>query len=307
MTGMTKDDFPLLAEVFTTFQTVYMPARNLAQKTRQEYTRDVGAWLTFLETQEVERCDQVQLAHLQGFLAQLDAQGLKASTRNRKVYAIRTFFRFLKAHGHVDDNPAEPLQAPKIPKREHRYLSEQEFNKLLAQIVSVRDKAIVMLFLQVGLRLSEVVGLCRQDVELPKRITQDPENVGLLQVTRKGGKEVVLPVNWKACRALKEWLKERRRMLPFDDPKEALFLNRYGYPLSQRAIQKMLKKYLQDAGIENASVHTLRHTMATHYLANGANIRVVQEMLGHESLSTTAVYLGLAKKAQKKMVQTLAL
>ena len=117
-----------------------------------------------------------------------------------------------------------------------------------------------------------------------------------------------LPLNWKACEALNAWLAERDRLAKkkvLGTP--ALFLSKYGDRLSQRSVQRMLEKYLERAGIKVASVHTLRHTMATHYLAKGGDIKSVQAMLGHSSLKTTETYVSLAKKVQRKIVQELAL
>jgi site-specific recombinase XerD len=193
-----------------------------------------------------------------------------------------------------------------VPRKERRFLTEQEYQALLAQVTNIRDRAIIELFLQTGVRLSELTNLTLNDVELPKRITKDPENVGLLHVRRKGAKEVVLPLNWKACEALAAWLKERKGEKE-TGTSEALFISKFRRSLTPRAIRYLVKKYLKRAGIKGASVHTLRHTMATHYLAKGGDLKSVQEMLGHESLETTQIYIGLAKKVQRRMVQELAL
>ncbi|MCC7060943.1 MAG: tyrosine-type recombinase/integrase, partial [Burkholderiaceae bacterium] len=126
---------------------------------------------------------------------------------------IKTFFTFLRQSGYLKENPATDLIPPAIPRRERRFLSETEYQALLAQASSVRDRAILMLFLQTGLRLSELTHLRVSDVERPRRVSQEPEHVGLLKVRRKGAKEEVLPVNWKACEALAAWLRERALLL----------------------------------------------------------------------------------------------
>jgi site-specific recombinase XerD len=200
------------------------------------------------------------------------------------------------------------LIPPKVPKEERRFLSEDEYNALLAQITSPRDRAIVTMFLQVGLRLEELAGLNVYALQLPKRISKSLDDVGMVKVYRKGSNIEYLPLNWKVCQALNVWLKERERLVKRKGlTAEPLFLNKYGEPLSGRSIQRMVEKYLKQANIKNASVHSLRHTMATHYLAKGGDIRSVQNMLGHASLETTQIYAGLAKKVQKKMVQDFAL
>lgn len=290
------------------FTTVYMPARNLSSRTREEYSRDIRDLVRFLENRGYSQWGQVGLTDLNTFMADLDRQGLKASSRNRKAYSIKTFFSYLYQSGGVTTNYADHVIPPKIPNKEPRFLSEGEFQSLLAQISNSRDRAIVTLFLQTGMRLSELVNLNLLDLQLPKRISKDPNDVGLVHVHRKGADIEYLPLNWKACEALKTWLVERGRLAQrkmLSTP--ALFLSKYGKRLSQRSVQRMLEKYLDRADIKVASVHTLRHTMATHYLAKGGDIKSVQAMLGHSSLRTTETYVSLAKKLQRKMVQDLAL
>ena len=290
------------------FVGVYMPSRDLASKTREEYERDVQGLVDYLEGLGLQYWDEVGLKHLQGYLAELDKRKLTASTRNRKTYSIKTFYNSLVGRGHLITNPAERLVPPSIPKREPRFLSIEEYNALLAQISNPRDKAIVTLFLQVGLRLSELSGLKMTDVQLPGRVTKDPENVGMIRIKRKGSKKEHQPLNWKACEAVKNWLKARDAILRRQQTdSDALFLNKYGEGLSNRSIQRMLEKYLDQAGIEYASVHTLRHTAATHYAAKGGDIKSIQDMLGHSSLETTQLYVSLAQKVQQQMVQKLAL
>lgn len=291
------------------FETVYMPARDLASRTREEYKRDILGLVEFLEARGIGYWHEVGLSDLQSYLADLDRQKAKPSTRKRKTYSIKAFFSFLAQNGYVSKpHVASELIPPKVPKEERRFLSEDEYNALLAQITSPRDRAIVTMFLQVGLRLEELAGLNVHALQLPKRISKSLDDVGMVKVYRKGANIEYLPLNWKVCQALNVWLKERERLVKRKGlTAETLFLNKYGEELSGRSIQRMVEKYLKQANIKNASVHSLRHTMATHYLAKGGDIRSVQNMLGHASLETTQIYAGLAKKVQKKMVQDFAL
>ncbi|HRN86778.1 MAG TPA: tyrosine-type recombinase/integrase [Candidatus Dojkabacteria bacterium] len=291
------------------FETVYMPARDLASRTRGEYKRDILGLVEFLEGRGTGYWHEVGLPDLQAYLADLDRQKAKPSTRKRKTYSIKAFFSFLAQNGYVSKpHVASELIPPKVPKEERRFLSEDEYNALLAQITSPRDRAIVTMFLQVGLRLEELASLNVYALQLPKRISKSLDDVGMVKVYRKGSNIEYLPLNWKVCQALNVWLKERERLVKRKGlTAETLFLNKYGEPLSGRSIQRMVEKYLKQANIKNASVHSLRHTMATHYLAKGGDIRSVQNMLGHASLETTQIYAGLAKKVQKKMVQDFAL
>ncbi len=166
----------------------------------------------------------------------------------------------------------------------------------------IRAAAIIELFLQTGMRLAELAHLTLSDVELPKRITRDPDNMGTVRVTRKGGKRESIPLNYKACQALAAYLKHRPNV-----DHDGLFVTKFKTPMSARAIEYMVTKYLEEAGITNASVHTLRHTMATDHVARGTDLKTVQETLGHASLATTAIYVSLAKQAQKKALQEHAL
>ncbi|HMN27659.1 MAG TPA: tyrosine-type recombinase/integrase, partial [Caldilineaceae bacterium] len=144
--------------------------------------------------------------------------------------------------------------------------------------------------------------LALADIELPKKISREPDHVGLVRVIRKRGKTQAIPLNYKACQALKTWLNVRP---PIDDP--AVFVTKFKTPMSKRAIQYTIEKYLRLANIPNASVHTLRHTMATHHIAKGTDLKTIQEMLGHERLETTTLYIALAKQSQRKALQEHAL
>ena len=290
-----------------TFKTVYMPARNFAQRTREEYAGDIRDLICFLEGRGVQDWRVVGLRDLQHYLAELDRRLLKPSSRNRKTYAIKTFFHFLTQSGYLRKDSATELIPPAVPYKERRFLREDEYQALLAQANSARDRAILVVFLQTGLRLSELAHLTLGDLRLPKRISRDPEDVGFLQILRKRGKEVQLPLNWKACEALAAWLRERREVGEREPVTDRSFVSKFRNAMSTRAIRYLVKKYMQRAGIHGASVHSLRHTMATHYLAKGGDLKSVQEMLGHESLETTQIYVGLAKKVQRRMVQELAL
>jgi len=290
------------------FKAVYMPARNYSSRTREEYERDIQDLSRFLISRGVRDWLVVGLRDLQAYLAELDRRGLQPSSRNRKTYSIKTFFAFLHQAGHLHKDVSRELIPPTIPQKERcRFLREEEYLAVLAEAHSSRDRAILEVFLQTGLRLSELVHLALADLEMPKRITKDPANVGFLKMRRKRGKEVVVPLNWKAGEALSAWLRERQEIAKRGETSDSLFISKFRREMTPRAIRYLVGKYLERAGMTGASVHTLRHTMATHYLAKGGDLKSVQEMLGHESLQTTQIYVGLAKKVQRRMVQELAL
>lgn len=292
-----------LTEALNLFVTVGMPARNLAERTRQEYRHDLDDLLAFLAKRGLTTVAGVGLPDLEAYQAEMDRRGYKAATRERKTYAIKTFFKWLHRQGLVAHNVASQLIPPRPQKTEPRYLSKSEYKDLLlACSHQPRDAAIIEVYLQTGMRLSELARLTLDDVKLPKRINRDPDNMGWVRVTRKGGKTEEIPLNHKACQALKAWLKVRP---PVDH--DGLFVSKYKTKMTPRAIQYMVRKYLREAGIQGASVHTLRHTMATHHVAAGTDLKTVQETLGHADLSTTAIYVSLAKQAQRKALQENAL
>jgi integrase/recombinase XerD len=292
-----------LAAAIQLFATVGMPAKNLSKHTRINYLHDVTDLQQFLAERGVTSLSDVSLRHLQAYQAEMDRRGYASSTRNRKTQSIRILFQFLHMHGITEHNIAAQLIPPTIQKQEPRFLSESEYQRLLrAASHNPRDAAIIELFLQTGMRLSELAKLTINDIEIPKRITMDPDNMGFVRIRRKGGKTATIPLNYKACKAIAAYLQVR-----IDVGYPALFLSQFKQPVSIQAIQERVKKYMKEAGIEGASVHTLRHTMATHHVARGTDLKTVQETLGHADLATTTIYVSLAKTAQRKALQEHAL
>jgi integrase/recombinase XerD len=285
------------------FSTVGMPAKNLSRHTRKNYLHDLADMQHFLEDRGVTSLTDVSLRHLQAYQAEMDRRGYVSSTRNRKTQSIRILFQFLHGHGITEHNLAAQLIPPPIQKHEPRFLSEAEYQRLLrAASHNSRDAAMIELFLQTGMRLSELAKLQLTDIEIPRRITMDPDNMGMVRIRRKGGKTAAIPLNYKACKAVAAYLQVRPEV-----GETALFISQFKQPMSTRAIQHRLTKYLDEAGIIGASVHTLRHTMATHHVARGTDLKTVQETLGHADLATTTIYVSLAKTAQRKALQEHAL
>jgi len=299
-----KERAALLTDTFEDYKVTYMASRNMAPRTRVEYGRDIGDLVDFLKHQQhIDDPPSIELRHLEHYLAELDRRGLSGSSRRRKTAAIRSFFSFLEGHGYLSQNIATKLRPPSRTEREPRVLSEAEYKRLQdASRFHPRDQAMIELFLQTGIRLSELAQLKLIDVTLPARVGKEKEGVGSVRVLGKGAKERTITVNWKASKAIKSYLAPRPNISD-----EALFLSKFGEPMGPRAIQDVVKKYLKEAGIENASAHTLRHTFGTHQVEKGTNLRVVQEAMGHSDLKTTSLYVHLAREQMDEQLQANAL
>jgi site-specific recombinase XerD len=293
-----------LEQAIDLFVTDGMPARNLSPQTRKNYRHDLIDLLAFCKDRGASTLAELSLRHLEAYQAEMDKRSYSASTRNRKTHSIKSLFHFLYRLGITNHNIADKLIPPSVVKNEPRFLTEAEYQRLLRECShKPRDAAMIELFLQTGMRLSELAKLQLTDIDIPKRITPDPDNMGWVRVKRKGGKIENIPLNHKACKAVASYLLVR----PDIAGETALFISQFKRPLSTRAIQHRLTKYLSEAGITGASVHTLRHTMATHHVARGTDLKTVQETLGHADLKTTSIYVSLAKTAQRKALQEHAL
>ncbi len=276
--------------------------RGLSSHTVDAYARDVGQFLAFVRARrEIDAWHQVQPADVRAFVA--DGMGrLKRATLARKLAGLRSFFDFLRETRGVEVAAAELVSPPKQEKRLPRRLSVDEAFHLveakrparreyggeeLRQAIELRDRAALEMAYGSGLRVSEIAGLDLEDVRL---------DLGLVHVRRgKGGRERVVPVGTAAAAAVSAWLGRRAKLLARGDGESvALFLNRDGGRLSTRAIQGLVEERLGGLSVgRKVSPHSLRHAMATHLLEGGADLRSVQEMLGHKSLSTTQKYTHL--------------
>lgn len=293
-----------LTEALELYQNIRMPSRNLAERTRIEYTNDLEDLIGFLEETGVNHISQVTKPLVERYLAELDRRGQAGSTRKRKTSSVRSFLTFLYEDGYIANNLASRLIPPKTEQKQPRVLTEDEYKRLLRACAhETRDGAIIELLLQTGIRLSELTRLTVNDIDLPARIKRDPSTVGILHVRAgKGRRDRDLALNYKACRALRAYLKVRPEV-EYPD----VFINKFKEPLSARGVQKVVQKYLDEAGIHGASTHSLRHTFGTHHVAKGTSLRTVQEALGHQDLKTTSVYVSLAREVMNKELQEHAL
>jgi integrase/recombinase XerC len=296
---------------------------NASSHTVRAYESDLGQFVTFLATLLGRRrpditIDDFQHLHIRAFLGDLHKRGNSRGSAARKLAALRSFGRYLRREGEIEGDPAGLVGTPKREQRLPAHLAEAEMSRLLempdaSEPLGRRDRAILELFYASGLRLSELVGLGMEDVNLSGRV---------VRVLGKGGKERIVPFNRPTEEALRAWMRDREEILPgiVDPPREArsglragasgkrdaapagrgsrtrrqtepLFLNYRGGRLTTRSVDRLVRKYVASCSTRfGISPHALRHSFATHLLEHGADLRAIQELLGHARLSTTQRY-----------------
>ena len=263
--------------------------RGLARLTVEAYARDLQAFWGFLSLRGTTGWAVVNLADLQDYFAALEAKGLSARSRARKLSALRQFFRFLQREEQVEANPVELLDSPRLPRRLPQVMGEAEVAALLAAPDpntpgGLRDQALLEVLYATGLRVSELVGLTLKQLDLRR---------GVVRPFGKGSKERVVPMVPLAVEKLQVYLTEGRPQLLRGRESPYVFVNRRGGRLSRQGFWKLLKQYALKAGIRTLSPHALRHSFASHLLSRGANLRVLQMLLGHADLATTQIYTHL--------------
>lgn len=267
-----------------------MVERGASPNTLAAYRRDLREYSAFLASMTVSNPDAITRDVVTSFISSLWARGLAASSVERKVAALKGFHKFLVREGVTANHPTAQLPLPKSPERLPDVISIEEADKLLAQpfpdtAIGLRDRAMLEVLYGCGLRASELSGLSVGDFDAEE---------GLLRVFGKGSKERLVPVGGIAAHALDAYLRIGRpglrtaRSISRDD--SALFLNTRGGRLSRKSVFLIVKTYGGRVGLEGLHPHTLRHSFATHLLEGGADLRALQEMLGHSDISTTQIY-----------------
>lgn len=264
--------------------------KNLSLHTRRNYLSDLNQFKEFLEREypkiRYEAIDNTIIRSYLGFLYKKN----KKSSIARKLASLRTFFKFLLRAGVLKKNPASLVSTPRLEKHVPSFLSIDETFILLKMPddttpVGIRDKAIMEILYSSGVRVSELVEMNEGDLDL---------NLGIIKVMGKGRKERIVPIGSKAIEALNHYLetKKRRSKIPLSSSlNPPVFLNPRGGRLSTRSVARIINRYIEQCGLlKNISPHSLRHTFATHMLDAGADLRAIQELLGHVSLSTTQKY-----------------
>ena len=264
--------------------------RNSSELTIKSYGEDLTAladYMAEVHGAEIRPAD-ISVLDLRGYVAAMSEAGYASSSISRRLASTRSFFRHCQREGLVEKNPAKPLRNPRGERKLPHFLSTDELAKLLAapsksDPLGLRDRAILEITYSAGLRVSEVVGINDGDLDLVE---------GLTRIRGKGKRERYGSIGSYAKRAIGRWLsvRELSQSVPLG-PEAPVFVNRFGRRLTTRSVGRMLEKYLKLTGLDmRTTPHTLRHSFATHLLDRGADIRSVQELLGHKSLVTTQIY-----------------
>ena len=275
--------------------------RNLSQHTVRAYASDLSQFLALAAARlgREPRVDDFDHRLVREYLAEIYERRQASSSSSRKLAAVRTFARYLRREGLLEDDPGTLVSAPKVERRMPAHMAVEEVGALLAAPdaatpLGLRDRAILELFYASGLRLSELVGLDPEDVNLAGR---------MVRVLGKGGKERIVPFNPAAAAAIREYLPARRGLAlraprgatqargPARRRGDPLFVNYRGGRLSSRSVARMVQRYVTQVGAQRGiSPHALRHSFATHLLERGADLRAIQELLGHARITTTQRY-----------------
>lgn len=270
--------------------------RSLSKNTIAAYITDISKAAEYFASIDVDFPQCTSQQDIIGFLMSEKKSGHKPTSLSRYLVSLKLFFQYCHSHKIIENDPAALIDPPKIWRSLPDYLDTNDLNRLLKvdgrKLNDVRNHAIIEILYGCGLRVSELINLRIYDIDL---------NQNLLRCTGKGNKERVVPLGRYAVAAIERYLRERKKKWNSDSD-YFLFLNRSGRKLSREAVWRIVKKMAKEAGIsEKTHPHVLRHSFATHLLEGGADLRVVQEMLGHSDISTTQIYTHIDKKRLKSI------
>jgi integrase/recombinase XerD len=293
---------PTFKPLLTRFINYLMLEKGLSNNTRLAYENDIGRYLHFLKEHNIQHIAEISTSHIRSLIVLLSNLGMASSSVARNVTAIRMFHRFLLNENVLTFDPTDNLEIPKIGRKLPTFLEIPEVELLLSQPdihlpKGIRDRAILETLYATGVRASELIGISRSNL-----IAEE----GFIRIFGKGSKERLVPIG----RIALDWIRRycdsvRPGLLKKTDRTDILFLSMFGRPLTRIAVWQILKIYVIQANIKkHVSPHTLRHSFATHLLEGGADLRSVQEMLGHADISTTQIYTHLDREYLKEVIQT---
>ena len=283
---VTRIDWGSMRGEIDRFEQYLREVKQASENTVQSYRRDLMQMITYLEEKEIREAAKVTKTSLHGYILHMEEQGKAATTISRMMAAMKAFFNYECMQACIRRNPAESLHAPKVEKKAPVVLSVDQVSALLAQPSGqtpkeIRDKAMLALLYATGIRVSELIGIQMEDINM---------NIGFL-VCRDGERERTIPYGRSAKAALEEYLEHARNELLRGKGSDYFFVNCTGGAMSRQGFWKIIKYYGEKAGIEeDITPHTLRHSFAAHLIARGADMRAVQTILGHSDMATTQMY-----------------
>ncbi len=287
-----------MRELIDTFLSYLSVERGLANNTIISYREDLNIYLDFIKKSQIDLLSEISKNNITDFMFAQKDKGITPNSIARRLAAIRMFHRFLARERILTNDPSALIDSPKLWKRVPETLSLNEVESLISQpdtrgVQGIRDRAILETLYATGMRVSEAVNLKKDNVNL---------DIGFLRCIGKGNKERVIPLGKKAIASINKYLDSSRPKLLKDKEAEFLFVSRFGKKISRQSFWKMIKKYAKSARIKKSmKPHTLRHSFATHLLERGADLRSVQEMLGHSNISTTQIYTHIDKDRLKNV------
>ncbi len=294
---VNKSIAPQIQEDLRKFVSYLEKEKNASNSTVMSYQRDLKKLFTYLEKRGVERVQDITATNLNAYILQMEREGFSTASVSRSIASTRAFCHYLYKKKIISDDPSETLRPPHVEKKAPEILTVEEVAQLLDQpdgsgAKGIRDKAMLELLYATGMRVSELISLKTEDV-----------NIQMSYVTcRDGSRERVIPFGTEASKALKRYLEEGRGSLLKDQESEYFFTNCSGKGMSRQGFWKLLKQYAGSAGItKDITPHTLRHSFGAHLVQNGADLRAVQEMMGHSDISTTQVYLDMNVKRVREI------
>ncbi len=284
-------------EMIEQFVTYLTDVKKSSANTVVSYRRDLVKFNKFMESQGVTDVIKVNATNLNSYMLHMEKEQFAPSTISRNIATLKAYFSYLQREGYISSDPTGQLKSPKIEKKMPEILTMKEVDLLLEQPSmktnkGVRDRAMLELLYATGIRVSELISLKLSDVNLTASYIHCQDQ----------NRERIIPFGNMAKNVLKVYIREARPVMVNNDEEDILFTNCNGTPMSRQGFWKLLKKYAKNAGIQtDITPHTLRHSFAAHLVANGADLRSVQEMLGHSDISTTQIYARMTSRRIKEV------
>ena len=298
MTGKSGEKVMKMESYVSQFINYLEVERGLAPNTLESYGRDLHQFQNYLQNGNMEILKDSNRTTITTYLSSLQSKGRAVSTISRNLAAIKSFYQYLVRERYLENDPAANLESPKLEKKLPKVLTILEVEELLKQPsvqlpTGLRDKAMLELLYATGIRVSELISLNISDVNL---------EMGYIKCYGKGAKERIIPLGSIAVKCVQDYLAKGRSKLIRTYEEASLFVNHHGNRLTRQGFWKIIKKYAHEAAInKEITPHTLRHSFATHLLENGADLRSVQEMLGHADISTTQIYTHVTNNRLKEV------